>query len=190
MAGTGIENCITLKNVRLSYPHIFKPRKNDDGSVGGYEATGIISPDDPQVKALNALVDTVAKEKWKDKAPAMLKTLRATDKTCVHNGDNKATSDGYAGNYYIKANAQTKPLVIDRDKSELIEADGKPYGGCYVDMKVQVWAQDNKYGKRVNASLRYVQFRKDGDAFSSAPPATADEAPDISSEDDNEAVEM
>lgn len=189
MAGTGIENCYTFKNVRGSFLHVFEPRKNDDGTQGGYEATGIISPDDPQIKEFEKLIDAVAKEKWKDKAPAMLKTLRATDKTCVHNGDNKATLDGYAGNYYVKANAQTKPLVIDRDKTELTKVDGKPYSGCYVDMKVQVWAQDNKYGKRVNASLRYVQFRKDGDAFSSAPPATADEAPDISDEDE-QAVEM
>lgn len=190
MAGTGIENCFTFKNVRLSFPHLFKPQVDQKTGKKSFNCSNIISPDDPQIKAFNALIDAVAKERWKDKAPTILKGLRASDKTCLHNGDNKAQYDGYEGNYFVNASSgEVKPLVIDRDKSELSEADGKPYGGCYVDVKVQVWAQDNEYGKRVNASLRYVQFRKDGDAFSSAPPATADEAPDISDEDE-QAVEM
>ena len=30
---------------------------------------------------------------------------------------------------------------------------------------VELWAQDNNYGKRINASLAGVQFAKDGEAF-------------------------
>jgi hypothetical protein len=38
-----------------------------------------------------------------------------------------------------------------------------------------VWPQDNAYGKRVIASLKGVQFVKNGDAFSGGAPASADE---------------
>jgi hypothetical protein len=30
---------------------------------------------------------------------------------------------------------------------------------------VELWAQDNQYGKRINASLGGVQFAKDGESF-------------------------
>jgi hypothetical protein len=56
--------------------------------------------------------------------------------------------------------------VIDRDKSPLTAEDGKPYSGCYVNCSLELWAQDNSYGKRINAQLGGVQFFKDGDAFS------------------------
>ena len=65
--------------------------------------------------------------------------------------------------------------VIDRDTTPLMPVDGKPYGGCYVDVSVDIWAQDNSWGKRINGKLRWVQFRSDGDAFSGGAPASESE---------------
>jgi hypothetical protein len=62
--------------------------------------------------------------------------------------------------------------VIDRDTKPLTAADGRPYGGCFVDASVDIWAQDNSWGKRINAKLRWVQFRGDGDAFSGGAPVS------------------
>ena len=39
------------------------------------------------------------------------------------------------------------------------------YGGCYVDMLIRPWGQDNKFGKRVNAALVAVQFKRAGERF-------------------------
>lgn len=189
MAGTGVENLFTLKNVRLSFPHIFKPQQTDEGE-GGFEASGLISPDDPQIAELNKLIDVVGAQTFKAQWPTVKKALIAQDRMCLHNGDTKADKDGYAGNWFVKARSDAKPLVIDRDKTILTQADGKPYSGCYCDINFQVWGQNNKYGKRINASLRYVQFRRDGDAFSAVPPARLDEVPDISEEDDSTPPEM
>jgi len=50
-----------------------------------------------------------------------------------------------------------------------MEENGKPYAGCYVNMSIRLWAQDNQFGKRVNAQLRAVQFVKDGEAFGDKP---------------------
>lgn len=33
------------------------------------------------------------------------------------------------------------------------EADGLVYSGCYVNARIELWAQDNANGKRVNAKL-------------------------------------
>jgi hypothetical protein len=67
---------------------------------------------------------------------------------------------------YVSARNKARPVVIDKDKSPLTQADGKPYAGCYVNVSLDVWAQSNQYGKRINAKLLAVQFDKDGDAFS------------------------
>ena len=98
----------------------------------------------------------------------------------LHDGDLKSNYDGFPGNLYVSARSTTRPLVINNDKSPLTEQDGKPYAGCYVNASIELWAQDNNYGKRVNASLRGVQFLRDGDAFAGGGAASEDEFDDIS----------
>ena len=51
-------------------------------------------------------------------------------------------------------------------RSPLVAADGKPYSGCHVNVIIDVWAQDNQYGKKINAQLQGIQFLRDGEAFS------------------------
>ena len=129
---------------------------------------------------INAAIDQVAKDKWGAKADAVLKQMRATDKVALHSGDTKSQYDGYEGNMFVASRTATRPLVIDRDKSQLTAEDGKPYSGCYVNASVELWAQDNAYGKRVNAQLGGVQFFADGDAFAGGgSSADADDFDDI-----------
>jgi len=71
--------------------------------------------------------------------------------------------------------------VVDRDRTPLVAADGKPYAGCYVTAIVELWPQDNQYGRRINATLSGVQFERDGDAFGGSAPASADDFDDLSS---------
>jgi hypothetical protein len=80
---------------------------------------------------------------------------------------------------FVSSRNKTRPLVIDRDKSPLTAQDGRPYAGCFVHASIELWAQDNAYGKRINASLRGVQFFKDGDAFAGGGAASDDEFDDI-----------
>jgi hypothetical protein len=56
-------------------------------------------------------------------------------------------------------------LVINRDKSPIAEGDNVVYAGCYVNGIVSLWAQNNQYGKRINAQLDGVQFVRDGEPF-------------------------
>ena len=70
----------------------------------------------------------------------------------------------------------------------LTAADGRPYAGCYVIANVELWAQDNNYGKRINASLRGVQFLRDGDAFSGGGAASEDEFDEVEGSDAGDLV--
>jgi len=166
---------VKLKNVRLAFPQLWEATTVNGEGKPAFSAAFLFAKTHPAYKEVEAGIDAVAKEKWKDKAPAVLKELRAKDRTCLHDGDLKSEYDGYAGNFSISSRNEKRPLVIDADKSVLTVADGRPYGGCYVNANVDIWPQDNAYGKRVNATLVGVQFYKDGEAFSGAAPASVDD---------------
>jgi len=179
---------IKLSNVRLAFPVLFEAKTVNGEGKPAFSASFLIDPADPQTKVLNDAIEQVAKEKWGAKADAILKQMRAQDKVCLHDGDLKSNYDGFPGNLYVSSRSATRPLVIDKDKTPLSEQDGRPYAGCYVNASVELWPQDNNYGKRVNASLRGVQFYRDGDAFAGGGAASEDEFDDIAEGADADAL--
>jgi hypothetical protein len=157
---------IRLQNVRLAFPALFQPQTVASGEGDpAYSATFILPPDHAQIREIKAAIKELAKQKWAAKADQTLGLLEKQDKTALHDGDLKSNYDGFAGQLYISARTKTRPTVVDRNRSPLTAADGRPYGGCYVNAVVELWAQDNQYGKRINASLGGVQFAKDGESF-------------------------
>ena len=171
---------ITLKNVRLAFPALFEAKTVAGEGDPAFSATFILAADSPSIAEVNAAIDAVAKEKWGAKADGILKSARASGKVCLRSGDDKAQYDGFEGNFYISARSKVRPLIADRDKTPLTEQDGVIYAGCYVYAVLELWAQDNNYGKRVNAQLKTVQFFRDGDAFSGGGrPGTEDDLEDL-----------
>jgi hypothetical protein len=73
--------------------------------------------------------------------------------------------DEYQGMYTLKASTKKRPLVIGRDQSPITESDNAVYAGCYVNAIVTIWAQNNQFGKRINAQLDGVQFNRNGEPF-------------------------
>lgn len=165
---------LRLNNVRLAFPVLFEPKPNKNG-VLKYSAAAIFAPDHPATEAVVEAMQTMAKDKWGEKAGQVYKGLKAQDKLCLHDGDVKSEYAGYEGNLYINANNGSRPVVLDRDRSPLTINDGRPYSGCYVNMIIDIWAQDNQHGKRVNAGLGGVQFFQDGERLAGGTTATADE---------------
>lgn len=178
---------VTLKNVRLSFPDLFTP-KSFEGGEPKYRASFLIPKDDAQLKAIEAAILQVARVKWPapGKAEAVLKSIRGNpNKFCFQDGDTK-DYDGYEGMMYVAANNKSRPLVIDRDKSPLSAADGKPYAGCFVNASIEFFAYD-KPANGISCSLKGVQFVRDGDAFGGGAPARPEEFDDLGVEDDEEA---
>ena len=172
-----------LKNVRLAFPSLFEASVvgNDPGAKPRFGASLLIPLDHPQIPEIKAKMLAVAKEKWKDKGQAMYNGAEKADKLALHDGDTKAQYDGFPGNLFLSANSQenARPTVINSDRTPLTAKDGKIYAGCYVNVSVDFWVQDNSYGKRINAQLRGVQFLRDGDSFSAGRPAEADDFEDV-----------
>ena len=149
---------IILKNVRVSFPSLFK-KGSFNGEETKYEATFLLNKEEhaDSIAEIKAQIADLVKVNLKGaKVPA--------DKLCLRDGD-EVEYDGYAGCYSIKCSTKKRPIVIDRDRSPLTEDDNKPYGGCYVNASIDFWVQNNAYGKRVNSTLLAVQFAKDGTPF-------------------------
>jgi hypothetical protein len=154
-----------LKGVRLAFPSLFEPREFQGDGKFKYSAALLIDPADPQVATINKMIDACGEEKWGAKSAAIVKTLRATDKTFLHDGNLKSQFDGYEGMLYLSAANTLKPTVVDVDRTPLTAKDGKPYSGCYVNVVLEPWAQDNSAGRRINLTLFGCQFLRDGDRF-------------------------
>lgn len=172
-----------LPNVRLAFPALWVAQRVNGEGEPAFSAALLLEPNHPSLKELDKAFVAVAKEKWGAKADAVLKAMRSTDKLCLHDGDTKSNYDGFPGNMFVSSRSKVRPLVIDRDRTPLAQEDGRPYSGCYVNAQIELWAQDNKFGKRINAQLRGIQFFRDGDAFAGGgTSADADEFGDLSTE--------
>lgn len=168
---------VKLNDVRISFPVLWEARapSNQPNAKKKFSAAFIFPKGSPAEKAVLSAMTAVAKAKWGEKAKDVFTSLKAGDKLALHDGDSKATNAGYSGNMFLNASGELRPLVVDRNRSPLTSSDGKPYPGCYVNAYIQVWAQDNQFGKRINASLMGVQFLRDGERLAGGSVVTADD---------------
>lgn len=149
---------IKIAAARLSFPSLFNMATFGGESTGKYEATFILDKKEHAVliKELQAAIEKLSKDELKGKVPA--------DKLCLKDGDETERAE-FAGKFTIKASTKKRPLVINRDKSPIAETDNVIYAGCYVNGLISLWAQNNQYGKRINAQLDGIQFMRDGEPF-------------------------
>jgi hypothetical protein len=181
------ENIVKLNNVRLAFAELFQAKAVNPGDKPKFSCTLLLPPNHPDVAKVNAAIRAVATAKWGAKANDILTQLVAGNRVCLANGNAKANYDGFPGNYYINTRSDRAPLVIDADRSPLTQASGRPYSGCYVNAQIAVWAQDNQYGKRINAQIRGVQFYRDGDAFGGGGVAAVDDFDTVDDSADGDA---
>jgi len=168
---------IRLENVRLSFPNLYKKSSylGETTANSKYGATFLIPKSDRRTKKkIDAMMEKLIKEKKLGKVKS--------DKYCIKDGDD-SEYDNFIDNWSIKATNKKRPKTIDRKREQVDEEDELFYAGCYVNAVIQFWAQDNKYGKRVNANLLGVQFVKDGEAFGNQGIDVDEEFDDIDEDD-------
>ncbi len=158
---------VKLKNVRLSFPALFKAKAFNDSGTPKYSAVFLLdkAKNKGEIAAIEKAIETVIKDKW----PKGI-NRKIMKPSCLHDGEEKPETDGYGEDVmYVSASNAKRVPVVDADMTPLTEESGKPYAGCFVNASIRLWAQDNEYGKRVNAQLRAVQFLKDGEPFGEKP---------------------
>jgi len=176
---------IILKNVRISYPNLFAPKKakgkeNDPNEVGNFSATFLLDKDKDkdQIEFIKERMTALLKEQNKGIA-------LPPDKVALRDGDMfKPGVEGYENQMFLTSSNKKRPQVKEPNsapkdaKGELVDlaaSDPRMFGGVYVNAIVRLWFQENDNGKRVNGSLEAVQYVKPGEPFG-APPVDATSA--------------
>lgn len=152
------DDFIMLKNVRVSFPHLFK-RPTINGEEGKCGAALMLHNEDNAkiIAKLKSEIEGLCKTRFKGR-------VLPGDKLCLRPGEDRGRAE-YDGHHVLSANSKDRPFVISNDGRGVIseEADSPIYAGCYVNAKIRLWAQDNQFGKRINCELVAIQFARDGE---------------------------
>lgn len=164
-------NVIRLTNVRLSYPQLFVAKAPEEGKEPVFSATFILDK-----KRHKALIDQIEKTTERVALDAFKKKVTLKRRP-LRDGNEKDDKEGYGDEVmFVGARNSKRPVVVDRDLTPLTKDDPKPYAGCEVNATIRLFAYDHSTGgKGVSASLRAVQFVRDGESFGAGPVDAASE---------------
>jgi hypothetical protein len=185
-----MSNIIQFSNLRLSFPKLIEAEAvaNQPNSARKFGGDLIFKQGDPQWAKLMQAVSATAAEKWKEHGNSVLQIIGNDRKLrCFGSGTEKIDSKtfkpytGYDGGAtYLSASSieDKPPFMVDQDGNQCPNENTmlrkqlarKLYGGCFVNVAVRLWAQDNQYGRGIRCELIAVQFAGDGEPFGEAPP--------------------
>jgi hypothetical protein len=173
------DGTILVSDIRISYPHLEAAWAKKEGETKKFSAVGIlpVATHQPAIDLCLEHAQDLLKEHNKGKDIA--------DKDIFVRDGKPTKKPEYAGAWTINASETERPTVLHPDKSEMeiSEIKGTIKAGFFTDMLIDPWWQDNEHGKRVNASLRAVRFRREGPVIAEGG-ISKDEA--ISSFDDDD----
>lgn len=153
--------------VRFSYVNIFKSRAFQAGQDAKYSVCLLIPKEDKAtIKKIKAAIEEAVQEgiasKWGGKKPANLKLP-------LRDGDEERADEApeYAGMYFLNANSNQKPGIIDRNLNEILDPE-EVYSGCWGRASVNFYAFDSNGNRGVGAGLNNIQKLADGDRLGAA----------------------
>ena len=175
---------IMLKNVVLAFPALAEPQSYGDGDPA-FGAKFPIEPGSPNQKLIEEAMLAEANAQWNDKGESVLKMLVEDGSVCFNKKvyRSKKTGDAYQGfegkHYLSSRNASTQPTVFNQFGDQVTakgEIERQAFSGAVVAASVEIWAQDNKWGRRINCTLRGVMLTGEGENFGGgSSPASSDE---------------
>lgn len=196
---------VNLKNVRIAWFFGFeKAKAKNDGEKDAYRVEILVDKDDHKNIAkldeaalavmTEALKSEKAAEKWLKRESGLDGNI---SKDCaIKDGDERDTEDeNYEHKIWIRAKSYKQPRILTsegeetRDGEEDLEGndlEGKvPYGGCFANVSIELWGQNNDTGKGLRCNWLGVKFVEDGEAFGGGGGST-ERANDDDLDDDDE----
>lgn len=161
------DQTILVKEVRASYPHFDKPWKGptDEGKPK-FGIVGLM----PKTRAYASSQQLIMSEINK---LCRLKQIELPDlNKFVRDGDTRPDKKAWVGHWTIHANESDRPKLrgLGRDartgRPKIITPEQAPeifYPGCWVNILIKPWWQQNTHGRKCNANLLAVQFVRDDD---------------------------
>jgi len=181
-----MSNAVTTPPVRVSFPTIFTPRAVVAGQTPKYGIVMMFEKGDKDhmasLKQLNNEAELAKSTKWPDQEKAPRIPMAGHDLSPIKDGDKALNKQGvpiaeknpeYAGHWIIRANSLQQPIVVDRNKAELLDKS-KVYGGCYCKVNINPFAYDTSGNRGVTFGLNGVQLWADGESFGTGRPKVDD----------------
>ena len=142
--------------VRASFVHIFEPQ-SVNGSEPKYSCSFIIPKNDAEtIGKIRAAIEEAKQNgvsKWGGKTPANLK----------RDGDIDRPDDpNYAGAYFVNANSNERPGVVDRRRVPITDPL-EVYSGCYVRASITFYPFNTNGNRGIAAGLGNIQKLRDGE---------------------------
>lgn len=159
--------------VRFSYANVFEPTAMQDGQVPKYNVSIIISKSDTKtVEAIKKAIEA-AKEAGKSKIADKNGKIPVNLKTPLRDGDEERPDDpAYENSYFINANSERKPGIVDRDLNPIMSRDDF-YSGCYGRASINFYAF-NVNSKGIACGLNNLQKLEDGERLAGGSSAEED----------------
>lgn len=155
---------VVTGKVRFCYVNVFEPTAMNEGDIPKYNICILISKDDKVT--LDKINKAVAAAKEAGKAKLANKNGQfpadAALKLPLRDGDAERADDpAFENCYFINANSNRKPSIVDRDLNPIMEKE-EFYSGCYGRASINFYAF-NISSKGIAAGLNNLQKLEDGE---------------------------
>lgn len=173
------DTSVRIGEVRFSYAHVFEPRSTNGGDPKYSVSLLIPKSNTAAVKliedAVNAAKQLGKTSKWGGKIPGNCKTP-------LRDGDTERPDDpAYAGCYFINANANSAPGIVDADRNPILTRS-EVYSGVYGRASITFYAFNSSGNRGIACGLNNLQKVRDGEPLGGKASAEDDFATD---EDDD-----
>ena len=189
MENTANKNAVNPAKVitgvcRLSYANIWQA-KSINGGAPKYSASVLIPKGDTKTVAKVKAAIQAAYEEGEGKLKGNGKTAPslASLKTPLRDGDTERPDDeAYAGHWFINANSNTAPGVVDANREPIYDTS-EIYSGVYARVSLSFYAFNSNGNRGIACALQNIQKVRDGEALGGKSKAEDDFIDNFTSDD-------
>ena len=189
MENTANKNAVNPAKVitgvcRLSYANIWQA-KSINGGAPKYSASVLIPKSDAKTVAKVKAAIQAAYEEGEGKLKGNGKTAPslASLKTPLRDGDTERPDDeAYAGHWFINANSNTAPGVVDANREPIYDTS-EIYSGVYARVSLSFYAFNSNGNRGIACALQNIQKVRDGEALGGKSKAEDDFNDNFTSDD-------
>lgn len=164
---------VVTGKVRFCYVNVFEPTAMNEGDTPKYNICILIPKNDTKtVDKINKAIEA-AKQAGKAKIADKNGKIPSTLKLPLRDGDDERSDDpAFENCYFINANSNRKPSIVDRDLNPIMEKE-EFYSGCYGRASINFYAF-NVQSKGIATGLNNLQKLEDGEMLAGGSTAEED----------------
>ncbi len=149
---------------RLSYANIWQAKSINGGAPKFSTSVLIPKSDTATISRIKAAIKAAYDEgESKLKGNGKTVTPLAALKTPLRDGDTERPDDeAYAGHWFVNANSNTAPGVVDLNRQPIIDTS-EIYSGVYARVSLSFYAFNSNGNKGIACGLQNIQKVRDGE---------------------------